>query len=74
MTDLIPEKKYSVEKIRNEYANAYRPWTGEEDEKFEILRLQGKSVKELAEIFGRQKGAISSRLRKMGLQKLRIKK
>lgn len=71
MSEQIPEKKYSVEEIRTKHANAYRPWTGEEDEKFEILRLQGKTVKELGEIFGRQKGAISSRLRKMGLQKLR---
>jgi len=62
-----PQKTYSLEKVRTEHANAYRPWTREEDEKFEILRLEGKNVDELALIFGRQKGAIRSRLRKMGL-------
>lgn len=68
---LPPKKVYSLEKIRIEYPNAYRPWTGEEDERFEILRLERKSVSELAEIFGRKKGAIYSRLKKMGLERIK---
>ena len=70
----IPQpKKFSVilESQRAKYANAYKPWTSEDDLKFETLRLEGKSVTELAEIFGRNKGAICSRLKKFGLDKLK---
>ena len=70
----IPQpKKFSaiLESQRAKYANAYRPWTTEDDLKFETLRLAGKSVTELAEIFGRNKGAIRSRLKKFGLEKLK---
>ena len=70
----IPQpKKFSVilENQRAKYANAYKLWTGEDDLKFETLRLAGKSVSELAEIFGRNKGAIRSRLKKFGLEKLK---
>ncbi len=66
-----PKKTYSLDKIREAYPNAYKPWTGEEDVEFEKLRLAGKSATELAKIFGRQKGAIYSRLKKFGLEKLR---
>ena len=66
-------KKFSLVEQKEKYANAYKPWTGEDDFKFETLRLAGKSVAELAEIFERNKGAIRSRLKKFGLEKLRNK-
>ncbi len=64
----VPEKKFSVEAVRINHPNAYQGWTDEDDEKLRILRSEGKSTRELAEIFGRQKGAISSRLKKFELQ------
>ena len=66
-------KKFSaiLESQRAKYANAYKPWTMEDDLKFETLRLAGKSVSELADVFGRNKGAIRSRLKKFGLEKLK---
>ena len=66
-------KKFSaiLESQREKYANAYKPWTGEDDLKFETLRLAGKNATELADVFGRNKGAIRSRLKKFSLEKLK---
>jgi hypothetical protein len=61
-------KKYSVEKIRETHQQAYLPWTVEDDNKLELLFCEGKKVKELAEIFGRNTGAINSRIKKLELK------
>ena len=64
------EKKVVTEEeiaeLRKTHPNAYAPWTDEEDKR---LRALGRkhSVEELTSLFGRQKGAITSRLRKLGL-------
>ena len=44
------------------------PWTDEADKKLEQLFCEGKKVKELAHIFGRNEGAISSRIKKLELK------
>lgn len=62
------EKSYSVEKIRETHKQAYQPWTQDDDNKLEILFCEGKKVKELAKIFGRNDGAISSRIKKLELK------
>lgn len=59
----------SFEKIRETHPNAYRPWDIAQDEKLRELFSERISVSELAEIFGRNKGAIRSRLKKLGLTK-----
>lgn len=51
----------------NEYRNAYLPWTTEDDNKLKLFYNQGKTIKELTEIFGRNKGAIYSRIKKLVL-------
>jgi len=61
-------KAYSVEKIRQAHKAAYMPWTAEDDKKLELLFCEGKKVKELAQIFGRNDGAISSRIKKLELR------
>lgn len=61
-------KTYSVEKIRETHQQAYLPWTAEDDNKLELLFCEGKKVKELAEIFGRNVGAINSRIKKLELK------
>lgn len=61
-------KTYSVEKIRETHQQAYLPWTAEDDNKLELLFCEGKKVKELAEIFGRNTGAINSRIKKLELK------
>lgn len=47
------------------HANAYTPWTKNDDEKLVKLHEQGLSTKELCEIFGRNSGAIRSRIKKL---------
>lgn len=58
---------YSVEEIRQSHPKAYEPWTSKEDERLRDMLQAGRSVSELATDFGRQPGAIQSRLRKLGL-------
>jgi len=62
------DKTYCVEKIRETHQQAYLPWTEEDDNKLELLFCEGKKVKELAEIFGRNTGAINSRIKKLELK------
>lgn len=49
------------------YANAYTPWSEEDDKRLEELFHEGKSIEELMHIFQRNHGSITSRLRKLGL-------
>lgn len=63
--DSKQQKAYTIEEKRAQYPNAYRPWTKEDDDRLLQLSVSGKSITELCEIFGRNQGAISSRLRKI---------
>lgn len=60
-------KKYSIAIIRTKHTNAYRGWTSDEDENLKKLNGAGKSTTELAKIFGRNEGAIRSRLIRLEL-------
>lgn len=60
-------KTYDLGVIRESHPNAYEPWTSEEDERLKEMQQTGQSVSELATEFGRQQGAIRSRLRKLGI-------
>jgi len=60
------KKKYTLEDKRQEYGNAYLPWERKADEYLIRLYEEGKSIKELTEIFERNNGAIRSRLKKLG--------
>jgi superfamily I DNA/RNA helicase len=61
-------RAYSVEEIRKTHKQAYLPWTKEDDARLELLFCQGKKSKELSEIFGRNLGAINSRIEKLQLR------
>lgn len=56
---------WSVERIRQTHKNAYKPWA--EGEEVLLLQYQqaGKKTKEIAELLGRQPGAIRARLEKI---------
>lgn len=56
-----------MEKQKQLHANAYAPWSEEEESTLRFLYNQGKSVKELALILQRNEGSIRSRLKKIGL-------
>ena len=55
-------KAYCVAQIRKTYPNAYRPWRDDDDKQLLQLHRKGMGCVELAAIFGRNVGAISSRL------------
>jgi hypothetical protein len=63
------EKAYSVEEIRKNHEKAYMPWTTKDDDELWRLKKVGKTVDELALLFGRKKGAIFSRLAKIEFSK-----
>ncbi len=64
---LMGEPTYSVEATRQEYPNAYDPWTDVDDARLVEWWHDGVSLDELAERFGRKRGAIISRMKKLGL-------
>jgi hypothetical protein len=55
-----------VEKMRERYPNAYRPWAEADDKKLVELFSDGKNinVKKMTDIFGRHPGSIRARLKK----------
>jgi len=53
---------YSIDEMRDRYPRAYEKWVKEEDENLRNEFKKGRSVIELAEVFGRKPGAIRSRL------------
>ncbi|MBI2484290.1 AAA family ATPase [Candidatus Uhrbacteria bacterium] len=58
-------KAYSVNTIREQHSNAYRPWSEEEEKILRELFESGEKIKNIAKKLGRQHGAISSRLKKL---------
>ncbi|GAB4093500.1 DEAD/DEAH box helicase [Flaviaesturariibacter terrae] len=58
--------KRSFLESRLQSKNAYEPWTPDTDAELRRLFHQGRSLTDLSAHFGRNKGAILSRLRKLG--------
>ena len=55
-----------MESIKKRYPKAYERWTEADDAELVKLNRQGRTKKELAEVFQRQPSAIISRLAKLG--------
>jgi len=60
------EKAYNVSELRQTLKDAYQPWTSDLDAELINRFNSDMSIKELAEHFGRTKGSILSRLKKLG--------
>ena len=60
-------KAYTLEEKRKEHGNAYLPWEKVADDILINFYNEGKTIKEIAEIMERSKGAIQSRLKKLGI-------
>ena len=58
---------YKDKVIKAGNTEAYQPWTKEEDQQLIREHASGKTTKELSEIHKRTRGAIQSRLKKLGL-------
>jgi ATP-dependent DNA helicase PIF1 len=53
-----------IEKMRETYPNAYRPWTDAQDDELKQYFQQGESVSQLSKRLGRHEGSITIRLQK----------
>lgn len=53
-----------IEKMRETYPNAYRPWTDGQDDELKQYFEQGESVTQLSKRLGRHEGSITIRLQK----------
>lgn len=62
----VKEKSYPLEKKREENKEAYKPWTAAQDDELIYLYETENSLYDMATHFGRTRGAIISRLRKLG--------
>jgi F-box protein, helicase, 18 len=64
------KKAYSVDEIRTRHKEAYMPWTQELDDELTVMYCEGVNVRDMAKHFGRTKGAIRSRIKKLELEEL----
>ncbi|HRP30804.1 MAG TPA: 3'-5' exonuclease, partial [Agriterribacter sp.] len=64
------EKSYTVGQFRDRHKAANSPWTPELDDELTIMFCEGVSIKEMAKHFGRTRGAIALRIRKLELEDL----
>ena len=60
---------YSVYACRQEYPNAYNPWSKEDDAELTRMWRQGATIEEISAHFGRKPGGIKSRIKKLDLEK-----
>jgi superfamily I DNA/RNA helicase len=63
----IVEKVYSVDELGFKHKDAYNPWSDKLDHELTIMYWEGISLSDIAAHFGRSKGAILSRIRKLQL-------
>ena len=56
-----------LEQIRTKHQNAYKKWTEEEEKEIVSYFKNGKSIRNISALSGRQVGGIRSRLIKLGL-------
>ena len=64
------DKTYSVDEVKTRHKDAYKPWTQELDDELTVMYCEGINTKDLAKHFGRTKGAIRSRIKKLELEEL----
>ena len=63
-----------LKEMREKHANAYAPWTEEEDGMLEIECKIGNPIGDIAKLLGRTEGAIRSRVEKLNLELRNVKK
>ena len=61
------DQSSKLEMMREKHPNAYRPWSKEDDARLTELFRNEATVPTLVKEFGRQRGAINSRLIRLGL-------
>jgi len=64
------EKANSFQQIRQTHKSAYLPLTDELDEELTTMYCEGVNIRDMMKHFGRTRGAINSRIRKLELEEL----
>jgi len=64
----IEDNPSSLARRRQRYPNAYAPWTEDQEKVLADLFKAGVHPRQIAQELGRQPGAITARLEKLGLQ------
>ena len=67
LTNNKQNQKSKLETMREKHPNAYKPWSADDDARLTELFRDDKKVSVLVKEFGRQRGAIESRLVRLGL-------
>lgn len=62
------EKTYNVNELRKTNKAAYQPWTEEEDSELTHMYCEGVNLNDMVLHFGRTKGAIASRIKKLEIE------
>lgn len=67
---LLPELPFddTLDKVRQQYPNAYKRWSPWEDKELRWLVKEQKSLAFMADFFQRQESAIQSRIKKLALE------
>lgn len=63
---IFKEKPYTINAAQQHPSDAYQPWTKEHDKELKTMVDSKATAIEIASHFGRTKGAIRSRIKKMG--------
>jgi F-box protein, helicase, 18 len=63
-------KAYSIDTIREKHKGAYRTWTDELDTELTIMFCEGINIQDMMQHFGRTRGAITARIKKLELKEL----
>lgn len=61
-------KSNKIVESRLNHSMAYQPWSEKDDQLLKRLYLEGKTIQQLMTLFKRNRGAIVSRIKKMGLK------
>ena len=64
------EKIYSYDEVREKHKDAYKPWTDELDQELTVMFCEAVNASDIAKHFGRTKGAIKSRIKRLELEEL----
>lgn len=68
--NLALQKDFFYSQVRQKHADAYKPWTPEQDDQLTIMYCKGVSLRNITSYFDRTEGAIRSRIKKLELKDL----
>jgi superfamily I DNA/RNA helicase len=70
LTITSKQKTFSFDQVRQKHRDAYKPWSAISDDELTIMYCEGVNIKDIAIHFGRTKGAIRSRIKKLELEEI----